>query len=166
MVAAAEVGIDLERLALVPAPGARAWPAVVAALLDAVDVVLVRSPPGLPPGQARRLAARARERGAVLVPLGAWSVAPDLWLAVAASTWQGLGQGHGRLEARWVEVVVGGRGSATLERRASLWLPAADGTIAPAPADQGPMAGPWPGVAGLARTGGAALDGPTVADAG
>ena len=50
MVAAAEVGIDLERLALVPAPGARAWPAVVAALLDAVDVVLVRSPPGLPAG--------------------------------------------------------------------------------------------------------------------
>jgi hypothetical protein len=70
MVAAAEVGIDLERLALIPAPGARAWPTVVAALLDAVDVVLVRSPPGLSPGQARRLAARARERGAVLVPLG------------------------------------------------------------------------------------------------
>jgi len=166
MVAAAEVGVDLERLALVPVPGARAWPAVVAALLDAVDVVLVRSPAGLPAGQARRLAARARERGAVLVPLGAWSVAPDLWLVVAASTWQGLGQGHGRLEARRVEVVVGGRGAAALERRASLWLPAPDGTIALAPADQGPVAGPWPGVAGLARTGGAALGGPTVADAG
>jgi len=166
MVAAAEVGIDLERLALVPAPGARAWPTVVAALLDAVDVVLVRSPPGLPAGQARRLAARARERGAVLVPLGAWSVAPDLWLVVAASTWQGLGQGHGRLEARRVEVVVGGRGSAALERRASLWLPGPDGTIALAPAGPGLVAGPRPGVAGPARVGGAALDGPTVADAG
>src|SRR4030095_8831767 len=62
IVAAAETGIDLERLALVPSPGARAWPAVVAALLDAVDVVLVRSPPGLPAAQARRLIARARER--------------------------------------------------------------------------------------------------------
>jgi hypothetical protein len=134
VVAAAEVGIDLERLALVPAPGARAWPAVVAALLDAVDVVLVRSPAGLPAGQARRLAARAREHGAVLVPLGGWSAAPDLWLAVTASAWQGLGQGHGRLQARRVEVVVGGRGAAARERRAALWLPGPDGTIAPAPA--------------------------------
>jgi hypothetical protein len=145
MVAAAELGIALERLALVPAPGARAWPTVVAALLDAVDVVLVRSPAGLPAGQARRLAARARERGAVLVPLGAWPAAPDLWLAVAASAWQGLGQGHGRLEARRVEVVVGGRGAAARERRASLWLPAPDGTItlapaAPAPAGEDPRA--------------------------
>ena len=138
VVAAAEVGIDLERLALVPAPGARAWPAVVAALLDAVDVVLVRSPAGLPAGQARRLASRAREHGAVLVPLGGWSVAPDLWLAVTASAWQGLGQGHGRLQARRVEVVVGGRGAAAHERRAALWLPGPDGTIAPAPAASHP----------------------------
>src|SRR5215207_8144567 len=72
IVAAAETGIVLERLALVPAPGARAWPTVVAALLDAVDVVLVRSPPGLPSAQARRLIARARERGVVLAPLGPW----------------------------------------------------------------------------------------------
>jgi hypothetical protein len=161
MVAAAEVGIDLERLALVPAPGARAWPAVVAALLDAVDVVLVRSPAGLPAGQARRLAARARERGAVLVPLGAWSVAPDLWLAVATSAWEGLGQGHGRLEARRVEVVAGGRGSATLERRASLWLPAPDGTIAPAGAAPAGLAAAAPAVPGPGGP-----DPPGLADAG
>jgi hypothetical protein len=153
MVAAAEAGVDLERLALVPAPGARAWPAVVAALLDAVDVVLVRSPPGLPAGQARRLAARARERGAVLVPLGAWSVAPDLWLVVAASDWQGLGQGHGRLVARRVEVVAGGRGPAALERRASLWLPAPDGTITLAPAAAAAGEAPAPDPAGLADAG-------------
>ena len=109
MVAAAETGIVLERLALVPAPATRAWPTVVAALLDAVDVVLVRSPAGLPAGQARRLAARARERGAVLIPLGAWSEPADLRLAVAASAWHGLGQGDGRLQARLVEVVIGGR---------------------------------------------------------
>src|SRR5829696_1229256 len=62
IVAAAETGVALERLALVPAPGARAWPAVVAAFLDAIDVVLVGSPPRLPAAQARRLAARARQR--------------------------------------------------------------------------------------------------------
>jgi hypothetical protein len=132
MVAAAETGIALERMALVPAPGARAWATVVAALLDAVDVVLVRSPAELPAGQARRLAARARERGAVLVPLGPWSEPADLRLSVAASSWRGLGQGHGRLLARRVEVVAGGRGAATRERRVTLWLPAPDGTIVPA----------------------------------
>jgi hypothetical protein len=129
IVAAAETGIVLERLALVPAPGPRAWPAVVAAFLDAVDVVLVRPPPRLPAAQARRLAARARERGAVLVPLGPWSEPADLRLAVGASDWHGLGQGHGHLRARRVEVLVAGRGAAARERRVLLWLPSPDGTI-------------------------------------
>ncbi|MCK9924395.1 hypothetical protein MXD61_21430, partial [Frankia sp. AgPm24] len=43
LLAAAESGIALERLALVPEPGPR-WPVVVAALLDAMDVVVVRPP--------------------------------------------------------------------------------------------------------------------------
>jgi hypothetical protein len=132
IVAAAESGIALERLALVPTPGARTWTTVVAALLDAVDVVLVRSPARLPPAQARRLAARARERGAVLVSLGDWAEPADLRLAVTASTWQGLGQGHGRLQARQVEVVVAGRGAAARERRVLLWLPSPNGAIAAA----------------------------------
>ena len=130
IVAAAETGVVLERLALIPAPGPRAWPTVVAALLDAIDVVLVRSPPGLPSAQARRLIARARERGAVLVPLGPWPEPADLRLAVTASTWHGLGQGHGSLHSRVAEVVATGRGAATRERRTLLWLPSPDGTIA------------------------------------
>jgi hypothetical protein len=137
VVAAAEAGIALERLALVPAPGARTWPAVVAALLDAVDVVLVRSPAGLPAGQARRLAARARERGAVLVPLGPWPEPADLRLAVTASAWHGLGQGHGTLRARQVEVAVTGRGPASRERRTLLWLPGSDGAITAAGSPEG-----------------------------
>jgi len=116
IVAAAETGIALERLALVPTPGVRAWPAVVAAFLDAVDVVLVRAPARLPAAQARRLAARARERGAVLVPLGPWPEPADLRLAVTSSAWSGLGQGHGRLQARQVEVLVTGRGAASAPR--------------------------------------------------
>jgi len=132
IVAAAETGVVLERLALVPAPGARAWPTVVAALLDAIDVVLVRSPPGLPAAQARRLIARARERGTVLVPLGPWPQPADLRLAVTASTWHGIGQGHGHLHSRLAEVVATGRGAATRERHTLLWLPSPDGTITPA----------------------------------
>lgn len=127
VVAAAEAGIVLERLALVPWAGAAAWATVVAALLDAIDVVLVRPPSRLPAAVARRLAARARERRSVLLPVGAaWPIAPDLRLAVTASQWEGLGQGYGRLEARKVEVVAAGRGAAALERRATLWLPGPD----------------------------------------
>jgi hypothetical protein len=166
IVAAVETGIALERLALVPSPGARAWPAVVAAFLDAVDVVLVRSPPRLPAAQARRLAARARERGAVLVPLGAWSEPADLRLAVTASAWQGLGQGHGHLLARQVEVAIAGRGAATRERRFLLWLPSPDGTITLLEPDArvgpgGPaglaLAGDGDAPAGAARPAGAPL---------
>src|SRR5215218_7130731 len=152
IVAAAETGIVLERLALVTAPGAQAWPTVVAALLDAIDVVLVRSPPGLPSAQARRLAARARERGAVLVPLGPWPEPADLRLAVTASTWHGLGQGHGSLHSRVAEVVATGRGAATRERRTLLWLPSPDGTIASAREATTPQVGPG-GPAGLALAG-------------
>jgi hypothetical protein len=123
VVAAAEAGIVLERLALIPTPDV-SWTMAVAALLDAVDVVLVRPPPRISGGEAHRLAARAQERRAVLLPLGsAWPAPADLRLAIAASRWEGLGQGHGRLEARRVEVVAGGRGAAAKERRAALWLP-------------------------------------------
>jgi hypothetical protein len=152
ILAAAETGVALERLALVPAPGARAWPTVVAALLDAIDVVLVRSPAGLPAAQARRLAARARERDAVLVPLGAWPEPADLRLAVTSSTWHGLGQGHGNLQSRQVEVAVTGRGAASRERRILLWLPSPDGTIAPAAPPGDARVGPG-GPAGLALAG-------------
>jgi hypothetical protein len=125
VVAAAEAGIVLDRLALVPAPTRRTWAAVVAALLDAIDVVLVRPPAGVRVADTRRLAARARERGSVLVPLGdAWTDPVDLHLEVTASRWRGLGQGHGHLEARWVEVAAGGRGAAARERHVHLWLPA------------------------------------------
>jgi hypothetical protein len=125
VVAAAEAGIALDRLALVPAPTRKNWAAVVATLLDAIDVVLVRPPAGVRAADTRRLAARARERGSVLVPLGdGWTDPVDLHLAVTASRWRGLGQGHGRLEARWVEVAAAGRGAAARERHVHLWLPA------------------------------------------
>ncbi len=139
LVAAAEVGVAIGRLALVAAPG-RDWAAVVAALLDALDVVVVRVPDrAVRAADARRLAARARERGAVLVPLGRWEGA-DVRLSVATSSWEGLDGGAGHLQARLVEVVAEGRGAAARPRRARLWLPAADGTVAPADASDGTSA--------------------------
>jgi hypothetical protein len=129
LVAAAEIGVALDRFPLVARPGTD-WPAVVAALLDAVDVVLLCPPPHVRTGDARRLAARARERGAVLVVSGG-AVPADVRLSVARAEWEGLGRGHGRLRARRMEVVASGRGAAARERRASLWLPALGGGVSP-----------------------------------
>src|SRR3954465_9011169 len=68
-VAAAESGIALDRLALVPNPGPE-WTTVVAALLDGVDIVVAAPPGPIAPTVANRLAARARQRGSVFVSYG------------------------------------------------------------------------------------------------
>src|SRR6201999_3984017 len=62
--AAVEQGVDLSRLAIVPAVESSEWATAVGALLDAVDIVAARPPPGLLPGDGRRLAARARSHDA------------------------------------------------------------------------------------------------------
>lgn len=144
LLAAAELGVPLERVIVVSAPPPPSWATVVAALLDAVDLVWAGLPRRTAAGDARRLAARARERGSVLVPLrdlgregpgraAPWPCPAEVRLTVASSSWTGpAGGGAGRLEARRVEVVAGGRGAAARERRVPLWLPAPDGTVASA----------------------------------
>jgi hypothetical protein len=117
LVAAAEAGIDLARFPMVANPGDD-WATVAAALLDAFDVVLLQAPKR---GANRRLEARARERGAVLVVAGDWPGA-DVRLAVARSEWEGLGDGHGHLQRHRIEVVATGRRAAARERRIELLL--------------------------------------------
>ncbi|MEX2658884.1 MAG: hypothetical protein WD232_04235 [Acidimicrobiales bacterium] len=131
LAAAAELGIALERLLVVARPPDGSWAVVVAALLDAVDLVVVRPPARLASADARRLQARARERGAVLCALGGtWPQPCDICFTVTAPAWVGpTGAGSGRLEARQVEVVGSGRGAASRERRLPLWLPGPDGAI-------------------------------------
>jgi hypothetical protein len=132
--AAREYGVDLARLALVPAPG-EGWTTAVGALLDAVDIVAARPPRGrgLAPADIRRLAARARSKDAVLVPYVAEAAWPgaDVRLHAHDGSWSGIGDGTGRLRARQVEVSVAGRGSAARPATASLWLPADGGGIEP-----------------------------------
>ncbi len=70
--AALDAGVDLERFAVVRGVTRERWAPVVAALLDCGGVVLAETPRGLRPAAAERLAARARQQGAVLVALGAW----------------------------------------------------------------------------------------------
>ncbi|MEU7822295.1 hypothetical protein [Catellatospora sp. NPDC049133] len=131
MAAAAELGIALDRLALVPHPGPQ-WTTVVGALLDGFDVV-VAAPTGPVAASVRQqLAARARQRGSVLVPFGGGWEGADVVLSPVQGMWLGLGRGHGRLRARELTVSARGRGAAGRPRQVTMWLPAPSGPAVPA----------------------------------
>ena len=134
LVAASELGVSFERLVVVADPGREraGWASVVAALVDGFDVVLVAADCRLRAPDARRLVARVRERGAVLVAVGGElpGERSPLRLTVTSSRWEGLGEGWGHLQGRRVTVEAGGRGEAARGRRAELWLPRPDGTVA------------------------------------
>jgi hypothetical protein len=119
--AAAEIGVALDRLALVPHPGPE-WPSVAAALLDGFDLVVTAPPGPVGAAVANRLAARARQRGGVLIPYGRWPGA-DVVLEPVAGSWSGLGGGRGRLSRRELVIASHGRGAAARPRRTSLHLP-------------------------------------------
>lgn len=127
LLAAAELGLAPERVLVVPEVPATSVATAVAALLDAVDVVYVGG--RIADGDARRLVARAREREAVLIPLGSrWPLGADVRLTVADPEWCW----DGRLSARRVQVTASGRGVYARERRGGLWLPDETGAVAPA----------------------------------
>lgn len=132
LVAAAEYGVRLDRVLVVETPPLHQWPTVVASLLEAVDVVAIIPDGRVGPRDARRLQARTREQGSVLLHLdGAttWPTVVDLTLGVTSSQWDGLGWGHGCLQSRRATVVSTGRRSAAKQTTAEVWLPASDGTL-------------------------------------
>jgi hypothetical protein len=152
VLAASGLGLDAERTLLVPDPG-RAWPQVVASLLDGCELVLLRPPaqasplgapktpkapetPGAPGAQVRqRLEAALRRGRGVLLVVGDWPGA-QVRLRVLTQGWTGLGDGHGRLRACCAQVMADGRGQAAVARTRWLWLPAEDGRVTAAdPAD-------------------------------
>ncbi|MEU4193853.1 hypothetical protein AB0E69_18280 [Kribbella sp. NPDC026611] len=145
--AARGLGVDLERLVLVPDPG-HDWLNVVAALVDALTVVVVRPPGEVTPGEASRLAARLRTRGAMLVAVGSWP-GSEARFEVESSTWTGLGDGEGLLTARQATITVTGRRAATNHRH-HLWLPAPDGTIHPTEPATSSWHEEWPAQIGAA----------------
>lgn len=125
-----ECGVPFERLVLVdsrPNISAETWADVAATLVDGFDLVVVlagANQPRIGYRSSRRLTARARERGSIIMAVGRrWEVAPDVQFSLTDSAWTGLGQGHGHLQGRQTTVVVGGRREAARERRFVVWLP-------------------------------------------
>lgn len=120
LAAGQDFGIDLSRLVLVPAPGPD-WPTVVSALIDGLDLVVVAAPHGTE-ATVRALSARARQKGAVLVPTTAWP-GSDLVIDVTERRWTGLGMGHGRLRRQELTLRAAGRGRAAQPRTVTISLP-------------------------------------------
>lgn len=141
--AAAELGVDLSRLALVPSPGPNLT-GIAATLLDGVDLLAVAGVERTSAPERSRLAARARQRGAVLLPLGSWPGA-DVVLRCSAGRWSGagagagagMGMGAGRLRQRELLVSTGGRGRAGAGGPVRLQLPAPDGGVRTLPDQPG-----------------------------
>lgn len=127
--AAAEMGVDLSRVVLIPDPGADALQ-VVSILIDGVDLVAVALPSAVRPAPARQrvIGGRLRQRGSVLLVLGPWPGA-DLVLTARPVGWHGLGRGHGRLRDRELAVRVGGRRAAGPGTRVDLLLRADHGAM-------------------------------------
>jgi NADPH:quinone reductase-like Zn-dependent oxidoreductase len=137
-VAAAQAGVALERLALIPYPGPE-WAAVVAVLLDGVDLVVAAPPAPVATRLAGRLAARARQRGSVLVAYGGPWEGADLTLTAERGVWEGLSAGRGRLRHRELTIIARGRGAASRQRWVRVRLPDSTGRLAAAPADERPV---------------------------
>ena len=122
LAAASDHGVTFDRLAVVVAPPPELAATVVAALVDALDLVVVGAGVISRTVDARRLAARARERGAVLIVHGRWPEAVDVRLSVTGHHTDGLGVGHGHLSSWSVEVEADGRGAAARRRRGMVTL--------------------------------------------
>ncbi|WP_239453272.1 MULTISPECIES: hypothetical protein [Microbacterium] len=128
--AAEGLGVDLSRLVLIPDPGAR-WLAVTSTVAEVLPVVAVRPAGRAADGEIARLAARLRDRGAVLLVQGPWPQAEAV-LEVGEPSWEGVGRGHGYLAGREVTITASSR-RWPRSRRAHVMLPDAAGHISVAP---------------------------------
>lgn len=106
LLAAAEMGARLDRLAVIPDAGQDPME-VAAVLLDGMDlVVLGLGTAVIPPARARVLAAKARGKGATLLVTGGNWPAPDLRLESRVAGYTGLGTGSGRIRSISLDIEV------------------------------------------------------------
>jgi len=135
LLAASELGVRMDRLLLIATTGQADLVPTAAALVEAVDIIALcpRRRVGL--RDARRLTARARERGTVLFHLdggAGWPEAMHLNITAEPVQWEGLGSGHGHLRQRRLVIAATGRRAAARRRQVSVVLPGPGGPIASA----------------------------------
>jgi hypothetical protein len=114
LAAAEDMGVNLDRLILVPHPGAQ-WLPVLSALIDVVGIVAL-GPLGVPSErQVGTLLGRMRDREATVLVQSAWP-RTDASISVSQHHWQGLGQGRGILHEHRVDITVHSRTRRTIRR--------------------------------------------------
>ena len=93
LLAAAEFGIDLDRVVVIPEPGPDVLQ-VLSILIDGVDMIAVTLPARARPTPSRQrvLTGRLRQHGAVLLVMGPW---PGADLVLTAAGWAGPDWGRG-----------------------------------------------------------------------
>lgn len=136
--AAANLGINLDRLILIPRLEGQ-WLAVTAAMVDVVSVILTVAPPTITGSDASRLRARLRQRGAALITMGPWPQC-EAALTVSENNWGGLGAGSGHLQSRRLKVTARAHNGRSRSSELSLTelRPASWDQLAPAAHPHGP----------------------------
>jgi hypothetical protein len=132
-----EHGVPLNHLALIPDPG-NSWLDVTAALLDSVELVVLRPPLSASsnsrcrPSDARRLLARARQRHSILIVVDPteWPDQPDLLFTAEAVRWYGVSDGYGALRAQTITVQASGRRLGGRPQRTNLLIGTSQGPSA------------------------------------
>lgn len=134
-VAVFEAGLDSERVAFIEPGCSERLAELVAALIGAVDVIVLDARLSITASSSRRLASRCRERGSILVVVSPererithWSA--DRSFLTSAVRWEGLGCGYGHLRSRRLHVEVSGRGRASRRLQHELLLPGVGGEVA------------------------------------
>jgi hypothetical protein len=107
-----------DRLVWVSDPGDR-WMSTVGSMADVLGLVIVTTPRRVSDTEASRLTARLRQTRSTVIVLGDWPQ-PESRISVAASSWTGLGDGHGILIDRHIEVEVRQGQGAGVPRRSRL----------------------------------------------
>ena len=123
LMAAHEYGVALQRVMCVNTGGhTQSYAQVVGALVDGIDLVVVSSP-ACSAAEARRIVARAKASGSVLLILGrAGQFSPDVVLSSSTTEWHF----HTHASSRTMSVQAHGR-RVYNQRALTVQLPAADG---------------------------------------
>ncbi|MDA0371315.1 MAG: hypothetical protein O3C62_07320 [Actinomycetota bacterium] len=138
VLAAADMGVVLDRTVFVDDPfRVGADPAnVLGALVDGFDIVVTSADfvSSLAPSLVRRFTSRLQSRGAVCIVVDHTRlVSADLCVDTDVHSWNGIGDGHGRLCARRVSIGVDGRrhrhGRGDRPTRCDVWLPGPSGRL-------------------------------------
>lgn len=131
-----DLGVELERLILVPDPGSR-WLTVATALSEVVPLIAVHPRSRVADADVSRLNARLRDRGCTLLVTAPWPQS-EATITVEETEWHGLGSGWGLLAERTVTLRSSGRRQES-PRRVRVQMPTALGRVDAAPAPLRPL---------------------------